>query len=504
MMRNIDDVKDLLAPVALILSGSAVVVLLVGILTKGHYWGDDFASYIMQARSLVESSPQAFVAVNRPIVEQSSYLLGPVAYPWGFPVLLALLYAVFGLNIMALKLVGVLSFLLFLLVLWFGFRESHSPLWLWGLFGLFAFNPTLLEFVNHIQSDVPFLLVSTFSVLLMGQLVVNRRRLTTQVFDPILLGASLAAATFIRTNGILLLPTLMVSQTIAMLGHRSKGNANGRNKSALLLALLPYVAFLAFYGAWESYFPEGGASHWGHLATMTPGILADNLFYYAKESALFFVGVPFYRLVYVATLPFLLVGLLRRYRTDYHLLVYVGLTFLLLILWPERQGLRFLFPVLPFYLSLTLTGLETVVKGRSPLSWSSVVFLAPVFIVVVFFIISAGRIAYENMAHGREPVDGPFTPTAVAMFQFVAQNTAVESTVIFFKPRAMALLTGRHALMINEPAELDRGDYICLFHGDGDDIAGQVSAEDFQQFAETRTVQLVFENAEFTLYKVTD
>ena len=82
-------------------------------LTKGQSWGDDFASYIMQAQSVVEGNPNKFVEENGFTIVNSSQLLGPVAFPWGLPVLLAPLYRVFGPNMLALKSLNVVFFITF-------------------------------------------------------------------------------------------------------------------------------------------------------------------------------------------------------------------------------------------------------------------------------------------------------------------------------------------------------------------------------------------------------
>ena len=111
-------------------------LLMIGNLTTGHDWGGDFAGYIMQARSLAEGTLDAFIEANRFAVEQSSITIGPVAYPWGYPLLLSPLYAAFGLDMFALKMIGVLCCLLLLLLLWIGFRRAHTPLWLMCLVGL--------------------------------------------------------------------------------------------------------------------------------------------------------------------------------------------------------------------------------------------------------------------------------------------------------------------------------------------------------------------------------
>ena len=69
--------RGLNAIFALLICVSAVLML--GNLTQGHNWGGDFAAYIMQAKSLTELDPAAFVESNRFTVEQSSHPRGPIA-----------------------------------------------------------------------------------------------------------------------------------------------------------------------------------------------------------------------------------------------------------------------------------------------------------------------------------------------------------------------------------------------------------------------------------------
>ena len=78
----------------------ALIVLVSGaisffMLTRGQSWLDDFASYVMQAKSILNGSMVESVRRNGFTVSQSSYPPGPVAYPWGFPLLLTPVYAVF-------------------------------------------------------------------------------------------------------------------------------------------------------------------------------------------------------------------------------------------------------------------------------------------------------------------------------------------------------------------------------------------------------------------------
>ena len=76
------------------------VILVIGLalvlasfhLRLSHAWGDDFAGYLLQARSLVEGRPGAEVALNGELQALADWRVGPDAYPWGFPALLAAAY----------------------------------------------------------------------------------------------------------------------------------------------------------------------------------------------------------------------------------------------------------------------------------------------------------------------------------------------------------------------------------------------------------------------------
>src|SRR5512139_2569802 len=124
-MKNIE--RNLLLLVLL-----ASAILSFSILTRGHLWWDDFASYVMQAQSLLDGSPRAFIEHNRFTIQNSSYPPGPVAYPWGFPMLLAPVLAIFGLKVLALKLVNTAFYVVFLTAFYI-LARLRLP-WRWSLF----------------------------------------------------------------------------------------------------------------------------------------------------------------------------------------------------------------------------------------------------------------------------------------------------------------------------------------------------------------------------------
>ena len=99
----------------------AAGVLSVATLTRDHDWGGDFAGYIMQAASIVDGTTGDLIDATRLTMDQSTRRFGPVTFGWGFPLLLAPA-AHFGMDLLALKSVGVCSLLLFLVLLCQRFR----------------------------------------------------------------------------------------------------------------------------------------------------------------------------------------------------------------------------------------------------------------------------------------------------------------------------------------------------------------------------------------------
>lgn len=390
----------------ILLGVTAVIIFCT--LTNGHNWGDDFAGYILQAKSITQLDPRGFIDANSFTVKNSSYDFGPIAYPWGFPVLLAPFYAVFGLNIIGLKLLGVISFLIFIILIWLGFRKYHSPVWLFCLVCLFALNPTLLSFTDQILSDFPFLLLSTVSVLLTGRLIIEKRKIISPIWDYILLGAIIACAFFIRTNGFLLLISLAITQFIALILKLKQSDKPPSNRKDFLkylsINLIPYISFFCIVLTWEA---------------------------------------------------------------------------------------------------IVITGLEIFQGGQTNTEqilrrW---ICLVPVIIVFSYFAINSTGNACANMMRHRETFTGPYTTSAQSMFSFIKSNTEKETTIVFFKPRLMRMMTDRKSIMLRRKEELSYGDYLCLYL-----LAparDQVSLDAIQSLSDEKTAFLIYENSEFKIYKLT-
>lgn len=492
-------------------------VLLYGVITSGQDWGDDFAAYITQAKSLTDGTTAEYVEANRFTINESSRIIGPVTYPWGMPLLLAPVYAWFGLNFFAMKLVIAFFYLLFLGLLSSGFRKMHGPFWLLCLIGLFAFNPAMLDTTNDIESDIPFLLISTATVLFIRKSIVMRERVVSPVGDALLLGTIIAIASFFRTTGVLLLATLFCTQAIVLLqpfwiARKGQGfSASIKTGIQLLrrikardigLLSMPYVVYFVLMSAWHALFPYDGSAYIRLLEKLTPGTIKYHLEYYATLTVDFYKGAPFPLLIYLASLPLLVLGALRRYRTDYPMIAYAAISLILYIVWPDIQGLRFMYPLLPFYISFVLTGLETLsgaATSRRPALRKTLCAL-PVVLVALSFLVHSSATARTNLLNDRQSPNDAFTEATHDMFAFIETNTEPDSTIAFFKPRLMHMMTGRQSLLITTVPELPKADYFCLYTVR---LYRQMPFEEVYQQAERGTIGLIYENNDFKIYRVT-
>src|SRR5919109_4694933 len=138
-------------------------------LRRGHEWGDDFAWYILQAKSIWDGTTNEFMEISAFTNQQSTTHLGPLAYPWGYPLILTPVVAVKGVSPLGLKLPALFFYAGFLICLYFLIKTRLTPNESLLVVALFAFNPLLLQFLDQILSDIPFLFFSTLSLLLMTQ-----------------------------------------------------------------------------------------------------------------------------------------------------------------------------------------------------------------------------------------------------------------------------------------------------------------------------------------------
>ncbi len=474
------------------------LLLAYNLLTLGHDWGDDFAAYIMQAVSITKGDVSGFLAHNSFSMRESTRFFGPDAYPWGFPLLLAPFTLVCGpLNIFCLKSINLIFYALFLWVLHKFLARRLPALESNLLLAVFAFSPVLLNQTDQITSDIAFLFFSTLSLLLIEDTI----SISSSLGNPrknIFLGIILFFAYFVRTNGILLPATLFASQIFLHIQARTKPNW----KRILSIGLIPHYTFAALTVASLIIFPSGEGSHFARLTSLTVQKLSDNISGYFVLAAGFFDSLPHHQVIYGILLPFILGGVATRFKEDFHIIIYVLLSYVLFILWPEWQGIRFIFPLLPFLIYFALRGMLATSFALTENFQRAGLWLTRGFwlTIVIVFALTSFSLASDNLANARQLDDSPFEPIAAEMFNFINSNTSPDSVILFYKPRAMRLITGRDALMIETCDALDRGDYLVIRKKRG--AVDQVLPEQASTCNPALVMTQLFENKRYVIYQI--
>jgi len=89
------------------------IVFHIATIRSGHLWEGDFALYTAHAINIANGLPFADTGY---IFNPENPFLAPKSYPPVFPMFLAPVYKLFGLNLYAIKIANILAFALFLLV----------------------------------------------------------------------------------------------------------------------------------------------------------------------------------------------------------------------------------------------------------------------------------------------------------------------------------------------------------------------------------------------------
>ena len=460
--------------------------------TRGHTWGDDFAAYITQAKSILTWQMDEFVTANTFTVTQSTHQIGPAAYPWGYPLMLAPVYALIGLNPLGLKLPGLLTYLGFLLVFFFLMKRRFTLTESLLAVSLFAFNLELLRHLDNIASDIPFLFFSTLAVFL-ADLHAQETRTVRRRTYAILTGTAIFIAFFVRTQGLILLGSVLLYQGIRFLGQREQ------RRQLLTDSLVIAIVFTFLWGLSALIFPGGQSSYLALYSGFSIGTLTGNIVAYSELFVEFFENLPGQTLIFGIFVLLFFIGLAARFKADLLFVLYTALYLIVLWTWPEWQGYRFIFPLLPFFVYFAFQGLRNLLdresgKGRNISQNFSHALLA---LMAATFAIHAGIDAYINLRTNRE-INGPFDPFSMETYEFIKTDTPPDSVIVFFKPRAMRLMTERNSLALTECERIPEGDYLTLSKKVGENL--QIPPERINEC--NLPLDKVFENRRFVVYQI--
>ena len=478
---------------ALALISALAAGLIYGSLTTGHNWGDDFAGYIGQAKSILEDNVDDYIEQNALTMQNSNQQIGPVVYPWGYPLLLTGMFSACGLNIFCLKLLNIPIYLSFLIILFFLLNRYLTKTESLLIVALFAVNPNILGFQDNILSDIPFMLFSTLAIWFVDRALLDEHYEHSWIFK-IMLGVTLFLAFSVRTPGILIVVTLFTIQSFQIALHFLK------TKKFLISPqmLTPYVVFSALYLILSAVLPSANATYLAELHISWKGILY-NLWYYQSRFFYFFGNLPSFSPLSWILWGLALTGMILTIQRNYIFVVYTLATLGLYIIWPFPTS-RFLFGIFPFIVYFVYYPIRYVLDRLLKFHTVWRVILTSTLLITssMYFGWQAVTIVRNNILNDRVLANGPFTPQSAELFAFILEQTPSDGKIIFFKPRILSLLTGRSSWIFNRCDSLDGGDFVVVMkdekykNSDPNTIKSCNSEINFEP---------VFENDAFIVYK---
>lgn len=454
----------------------------------GPTYGDDWALYLLHARNLVEGRPYA----------DTGFLPGPLnpwfspqRYPPGFPLLLAPVYAVAGLDFRALKVVVVLGLAGTLLLLArLARRELPAPAAL-AVVLLAGLHPFVWTFRDDLLPDLPFTFFCMLSLALAERATAIGPRPGERAawWAAALLSAAAAVAT--RSIGIVLVAALAAA---LLLGARRPGRAllaGGAAGTALLagLVLLTPVgsAYLRQLAALvEVYGPSLLLPDAGRLRGTGFALAALWSNGWSEAAA---------RAVVVGTLLLAAAGLVPRLRRpgahETFFVAYLGAVFL----WPAADP-RYFLPVLPLGLLYAALGARRAWRGGGRAGRAAVA-TAAVAVAATF----AGR--YASLASA-PPGTGAVGAGGVALYRHLREHTPPGARFMAARPRALALYARRAATPPPRLATPDTATLAFLERAGTDFLVVRVGADELRPLLDRNPGRFrrVYANPEYSLFRV--
>ncbi len=396
---------------------AATFVLCLLLLRPGHDWGDDFALYINQARSLVHGDVQHVYHQNQVTVNESAWQsFSPYTYGWGFPLLLAPLYAVFGLSYLAFKSLEIALYLGFLTAFYVLIRNRIDRLAALLILAALVLDNLYTAWTNTVLTEFPFMFFSVLSLVVIEALhapqrltsMLGSRRYVVELAG---LGVLIGFTLNIRNEGAVLLAALAARQLAVVMAHRQAWNGTWRQRVPVLA--VPWATAVLVGAGIRLVLPTDQ----GQSLTLAGGLGGHNWstndgFYRQGLAELLALKDRVHGTALLALLVFLIVlalgGMVLGGWRDLPLSVFAGgLAFVYLDL-PYREG-RYLMVVLPFLLYFALQGL----RGTDIRSWG----IQPRHLLLLMVV---GRHAL-GMANAADywrtyprAIDGPDTPRGAA------------------------------------------------------------------------------------------
>ncbi|MCR8915750.1 hypothetical protein FDP08_03780 [Marinobacter panjinensis] len=432
-------------------------------LVDGQNWSGDFSLYILHAQNLVEGRHYLDTGY---LLNPVSKFVGPYGYPPVFPLLLAPVYAVFGLDQEMLKWVAVASFCISLWLAAKIFERYLEQRWVFFLILVIGLNPYLWDFTNLIRADFTFTVFCYLSLFFMLFFLDADRDKPEgpgrKITASILIGCSMYLAYGTREIGVVLPLTLLTFDIVCR-----------RRISLVSIGALGIFALFAWLqNLWfsTSFIPayveenlknligdQAASADLNHLnfVDLNPGRILDRIIGYrwalerfwppSSSSVINTLNALLFNVFSLLAVCGFIQALFRRITV---LEIFLGGYIAVLLLFGAPSTIRYLIPIFPFFLFYGfLFCQQTIFPWLPRLKYA----VAGVYFLLLAMISLPVMSSMEYLQLER----GITHPDAKAMFRFIRDETETDDTIVFIKPRIMALMTQRQSATWPSPVYSD-------------------------------------------------
>jgi len=474
-------------------------------LTKGLDWGADYAVYIQQGIDLAKG------------------LTSGIHEAWGLSAMLSVIYCIFGFDmvdyhtILYYKLPSAICFTIMIFFLYLFYSKRFQSYWAIFLTSLFGLNPTLIDMTNYIWTDYPHMLFCVIAIFCMYELF-HRNSTKAQIIFGVLAGISICIANLIRAAGIALLFTLFLTQLVYLIVRiASRNKPSFRSielpqKSKLYIHLLPYIVYLLLTWAASMIVPYSSTGDSaGRYASAS--VFFRNLDYYyqilfSEFPASFTPYRMLLNMVTWAAVPCFLIGIYRSAAKDIVSVIYFCFMFVSMLFVWALNGIRYAFPLLPFFVLFLAVGAKTAIAALSERynirKSLKRIFSVGAVVILIFLLASSALNAYSNLANGRKMDRFAYSTDAIATYNYIQNETGKDAEIVFYKAPVVALNTGRIA---NKEITRDQSteQYLLITMDPSNEhqyIPDEYASEKALEDALGIQLQLVYENARFQLFQI--
>lgn len=408
-------------------------------------WGDDNAQYLAQAKNIVHGIPQSKTGY---VFNSDCAVLGPPAYPVGFPLLLSPVYAFAGNNMLAFSYTMTFFLLLFSAFAFLYFTKHHKYITSIILLMIIIYNPWTLSFKSEIMSEIPFAAALLIIYLLSMSLKGIKKILIVGLLSGFLIS--------VRTIGLVVPVAIFIYACIEKFSHRKKIKTQNWNIWESFIVAI--VSVLFYYGLNNLIFviPADPSKSYASIFfshdifstisnNLSHYIYLFQLFFEPQNDKLLFLTLATKAIVFTLVLLGYIYKMIKNVGlSEIIILVYL----LVLLVYPYTDsGYRFLFPLLPFFMHYLVEGFKRIDFGISMRKSNWAIFFG-VLILIQYGMGIKGTLSNNNYVQ-----EGPCTEEASSMFRYVMTGLPKDAVFAFNKPRACAFFAERNCMVLDNNLE---------------------------------------------------